>query len=269
MEFKKNIVFVGDSYCSSWASESPIPHQHAQQKDSSRLQQSWLDIAASKLELNLYSFGYSGRSWYYSRKQLFEHMEYDPEWIDSVELMVFCHTNSTRYNTGNGDIGTEMLDFNYTPHPDDPQYKYKLNLAKSIHVWLTDLVDNPYQDWAQVQWFHEIARTFKNIKQIHFNNYPFTIDTTSAILPGVVYTTPLVHISLGEALGTDNEIVKLYMTDDNRVNHFNTANNLALGELIVTTLLDYQPGVRPIDLSNFYMPNKNASRWPNPGFGTR
>jgi hypothetical protein len=54
MPFEKNIVFVGDSYCSSWAGPSVIPHRAAQQKDTSH-RVSWLDLAAAKLELNLYS----------------------------------------------------------------------------------------------------------------------------------------------------------------------------------------------------------------------
>lgn len=268
MPFEKNIVFVGDSYCSSWAGPSVIPHRDAQQKDTSH-RVSWLDLAAAKLELNLYSFGFAGRSWYYSRQQLFEHMEYDPEWINSVDLMVFCHTNANRYNTGNGDVGNEMLAADYRPHKEDQQYKYKLDLAEALQRWLTDLIDNPYQDWVQEQWFHEIARTFKNVKQVHFNNYPFTVDKTTAVLPGVVYTTPLVHISLGEASGTDSEVVKNFMADDKRVNHFNTQNNTALADVLIATARDYQPGARPIDLTNFDLPNKNAVNWPKPGFGTR
>jgi hypothetical protein len=268
MEFKKNIVFVGDSYCSCWAGPSPIPHCHAQQKDEDIDRPSWLDVAADKLELNLYSFGYAGRSWYYSRQQLFEHMEYDPKWIKSVDLMVFCHTDSSRYNTGNGTIGNEMLDFNYRPLPKDSEYKNKIDLAESLHRWVTDLIDYPYQDWAQEQWFHEIARTFKDIKQIHFNNYTFTTDKTSSILPGVIYTTPLVHISLGEATGTDAEVTKNFMTEDNRVNHFSPHNNRTLGNLVATTAQNYQPGVYSIDTSNFEIINPNATRWPASGFGT-
>lgn len=269
MLFEKNIVFVGDSYCSSWSGASVIPHLHSQQKDEDATHFSWLDVAASKLELNLYSFGFAGRSWYYSRKQLFDHMEYDPDWINSVDLMVFCHTNANRFNTGNGDVGNEMMDRSYRPHKLDHQYQYKLDLAESLQRWLTDLIDNPYQNWCQEQWFHEIARTFGAVRQIHFNNFPFTVDKTTAILPGVVYTTPLVHISLGEATGTDAEITNNFLINDRRVNHFSSHNNLALGNVIAATAQDYQPGVRPIDLSEFDLPNKNAVNWPNPGFGTR
>ena len=259
---------MGDSYCSSWRGPSVIPHCYAQQKDNNINHVSWLDVAASKLELNLYSFGFAGRSWYYSRQQLFNHMEYDPEWINSVDLMVFCHTDSNRYNTANGDISTEMIDVNYRPHSQDQQYKHKLELAGSLQRWLVDLIDNPYQDWCQEQWFREIARTFNKTRQIHFNNFTFTVDKTSGILPGVVYTTPLIHISLGETIGTDAHLIKKYMVNDQRVNHFNVHNNQALGELIINTAQNYQPGVRPIDLNTFDIINPNAGRWPSPGFGT-
>lgn len=269
MESKKNIVFVGDSYCSSWSGPSVIPHRQAQQYDADVTHCSWLDLSASALDANLYSFGFAGRSWYYSRKQLFEHMEYDPEWIDSVDVIIFCHTDSSRYNTSNGDIGNEMLNLSYRPHPDDAQYKHKMDLAESLHRWLLDLVDYPYQDWVQEQWFHEIARTFNNVKQIHFNNYPATIEKTTAILPGVVYTTPLVHISLGEATGTDEEIHTKFLVDDKRVNHFNPLNNRALADIVVATVQNYQPGARSIDLTDFNITNPNATRWPSPGFGSR
>jgi len=269
MPFENNIVFVGDSYCSSWAGPSVIPHRNAQQKDDNKTHVSWLDRSATKLGLNLYSFGFAGRSWYYSRRQLFDHMEYDPEWINTVDLMVFCHTDDNRLNTGNGDVGNEMLAVNYRPHKEDQRYKYKIELAQLLQRWTLDLIDNPFQTWAHEQWFYEIARTFGHVKQVHFNNYPFTVDNTTAILPGVVYTTPLVHISLGEATGTDAEIVKNFMTDDQRVNHFNPHNNAALANIVIATAQDYQPGIRSIDLTNFDLPNKNAFNWPNPGFGTR
>jgi hypothetical protein len=38
---------------------------------------------------------------------------------------------------------------------------------------------------------------------------------------------------------------------------------------VIATAQDYQPGIKPIDLTNFDLPNKNAVNWPNPGFGTR
>lgn len=263
-----NIVFVGDSYCSAWTGHSVIPHRHRQQPFQPGVYTSWLDVAASQLGLNLYSFGFAGASWFYSRQQLFFQMTYDPDWIRTVDLMVFCHTNSHRYNTQDSDIGVEMLETNYTPHPDDSRYKHKQNLSKSLRTWALDLVDNTYQDYAQQQWFHEIARSFKDVPQIHFNNYPFTVDIAKELLPGMVYTTPLVHISLGEATGTDAEILKKAMTHDQRVNHFSAHNNQALGQLVVDSAQNYQPGARPIDLTKFELINPNASRWPNPGFGT-
>jgi hypothetical protein len=79
----KNIVFVGDSYCSAWAGPSVMSHWSRQQKcipgDPTR--RSWLDVSATKLGLDLYSFGYSGVSWYYSRVQLLKHMASNSDWI--------------------------------------------------------------------------------------------------------------------------------------------------------------------------------------------
>jgi hypothetical protein len=273
MKFKKNIVFVGDSYCSSACTslnyDTNIADSIGQQRDNHPDHISWLDHVAERLNLNLYGFGYAGRSWYYSRVKFFEYLLDDPSWAEQIEFLVFCHTENSRYNTANGDIHNGLMIPEYRRMPGNPPSGPKEILATALQYWFTDLLDYPYQDWAQQQWFYEIARTFGHIKQIHFNNYPWSIKDTTDILPGVIFTTPLLHLSLSEASGTDEDITTNYMINDQRVNHFNSHNNRALGELVVTTAQNYQPGHYSIDASKFDIVNPNASRWPNPGFGTR
>ena len=265
---KKNIVFVGDSFCSAFCEPCSLQHQYAQQYD--YWNQNWLNASAQQLGLDLYSFGYSGRSWFYSRSQFFRHMENNPEFRDSIELLVFCHTDSGRYNTGNGDIGNEMLFGDYKPDVNDPMRKKKLDKATALKVWFTDLQDGGVQEWSQEQWYHEIARDFSDIKQVHFNNYPFTLEKTARILGtvGMVYSTPLIHLSLGEMTGTDEDIVKHGMTEDQRTNHFNNTNNQALAQVLVQAYKTYQPGVYEINYNKFDIKNWNAFNWPKPGFGS-
>jgi len=266
----KNIVFVGDSYCSAWAGPSVISHWPRQQKfhPRDRNRCSWLDVSAARLGLDLYSFGFAGVSWYYSRLQLFKHMASNPGWIENVAVMIFCHTDCWRYNTGSGHIGVEMSMPDYQPADKDQYYESKVRSAKSYKTWLLDLMDADYQFWAQEQWFHEIARTFQHVPQMHFFAFPHNVDIGKKILPGMVFTTPLVHVSLGEATGTDAEITQEFMAKDQRSNHFNLQNNQALGDLVADSMQNYQPGVRPIDTNNFDIINPNAVNWPNPGFGT-
>ena len=267
----KNIVFVGDSYCSAWAGPSAMPHWPRQQTfhPMDRSKCSWLDVSAAKLELDLYSFGYAGASWYYSREQLFRHMASNPGWIGNVAVMIFCHTDCWRYNTREADIGVEMSAPDYQPADKDQYYESKVRTAQSYRAWLLDLMDEQYQLWAQEQWFHEIARTFQHVPQMHFFSFHHNVDIAKKILPGIVFTTPLVHVSLGEATGTDAEITQKFMATDQRCNHFSMQNNRALGNLAADSMQNYQPGARPIDTHNFELINPNASRWPNPGFGTR
>jgi hypothetical protein len=273
MEFKKSIVFVGDSYCSSARTSlnynTNIADSIGQQRDDHPDHISWLDHAAERLNLNLYGFGYAGRSWYYSRVKFFKYLLNNPGRAKQIEFLVFCHTENSRYNTTNGDIHNGLMIPEYPHMPGDLPSGQKEILATALQYWFTDLLDYTYQDWAQQQWFYEIARTFGHIKQIHFNNYPWSIKDTTEILPGVIFTTPLIHLSLGEATGTDEEITRNFMSHDQRVNHFNSHNNRALGELVAVTAENYQPGHYSIDASKFDIVNSNAIRWPDPGFGTR
>lgn len=266
----KNIVFVGDSYCSAWGGPSVISHWPRQQKFHPRdlNRRSWLDVSADRLGLDLYSFGFAGVSWYYSRLQLFKHMASNPGWIENVAVMIFCHTDCWRYNTGNGTIGVEMSMPDYQPAFKDQYYEDNVRAAKAYKTWLLDLMDVDYQSWAQEQWFHEIARTFQHVPQMHFCAFPHNVDIAKKILPGIVFTTPLVHVSLGEATGTDAEIVQKFMANDQRSNHFSMQNNQALGDLVADSVQNYQPGARPIDTDKFDIINPNAANWPNPGFGT-
>jgi hypothetical protein len=94
----------------------------------------------------------------------------------------------------------------------------------------------------------------------------------STHLPGTVFTTPLVRITVGQEIGTTTEIensMNNTMTNGHIHNHFNDHNNRAMAQVVIDALENYQPGMRTIDLIKFDQPNQNAHRWPSPGFGTK
>lgn len=270
-----HLVFVGDSYCASFQHENPfleyrcIPHVQSSYP-------TYLNLSAQQLGCDFYSFGYPGRSWWFSRSGLlkFLHSQEEislnnpgsPSFYSDIDAFIFCHSDANRLNTSNPGSSTMLLD----PNPDLKAHRdYDPELSLPYKLWSTMLIDEEFQLWAMEKWFQEINELFSDRPMIHFNIAPYTVEI-SRQLHGVVYTTPLINISVGETTGTDEEISKS-MEHDKRYNHFNQHNQSAMADLIVDTLTNYQPGRREIDLIkyNFDQPNSNAYRWPGAGFGTR
>lgn len=267
---KKNIVFVGDSFCSSFAGPSPARRCPYQQ---SSTEYTWLDQSASALDLNMYCFGFAGRSWWNSRWNLQQHIWGAPDFIDNTSVLVFVHTDSGRFNTVVNDIGNELMYpeklSNLTPRGSLTKTQLE-QCAESLKHWVVNLRDNVFQDWCQTQWITEINDRFANLphlKVIHFVAFPSVLSNV-AHAQGLLFTTPLIHISLGELVGTDDEVLDKGMVNDRRSNHLNKANNWHLAEVLVDSVRNYEPGHRAIDMSGFSIVNPNATRWPNPGFGT-
>lgn len=267
---KKNIIFVGDSYCSSFVGPGPIGHTKYQSGGAGGVL-TWLDISANDLNLDLYCFGYAGRSWWNSRWHLMRYLDGAPDTLGNTDVMVFVHTDSMRYNTVEDDIGNELL---VVPPAwsSNPAAKARQQIwAPALKSWVTDLLDVQFQDWCHSQWIEEINRMHDknpNLKIIHFNAFPSTVDKTQKA-SGMVFTTPLIHISLGEAEGTDEFITTHYMINDQRANHFSEWNNMALGKIVVDAVMNYTPGTRTIDTAGFKLINSNSHKWPSPGFGTQ
>lgn len=255
-----NIVFIGDSYCSSSLDNQAYNESAGQQRNEDPWLPSWVDLASRQLKLDPYSFGAAGRSWYFSRYRWLYHADGDPDFMNQTAVIVFCHTEPNRYNTGNGNVSVSMLNTDYKS--DDSVNRKK---TQAVRLWATELIDHPFQSWAQKQWFYEIARIlapYPHIKQIHFNNFPFTVETSS-ILTGCVYTTPLIHLSLAELIGTTAEINSQAFQNDPRVNHFNSHNNRAMADLLVDSVNNYKTGRPAIDTTGFDIKNSNAFNWPN------
>lgn len=245
------IAFVGDSFCASynraeWQQRRSPPNQFGSDCPT------YLDIVTKNNNYTLYPFGYGGKSWWFSRYRFIEELERIPAAIfsDQLETIVFCHTNPDRINNG------WNIQLNNTD-----------TISPDIQHFYRYLFDSDFNDWAQQQWFREISLRWSNIKTIHLHCFPKTIEW-SHLLPGMVFTLPLIHVSIGELEGTDSEIDK-QIFKDTRFNHLSEHNNKVLAEWISGAIYDYRPGHYDISLNNFKCINPNAQRWPSKGYGTR
>jgi hypothetical protein len=261
-----HLIFVGDSYCATYNSDSHADksdkiHDWAQVHSD---YPTYLNLSAKWTERTFYSYGYGGRSWFYSRHKLLEALDSIEKLYEDTDALIFCHTDGYRMNTTDRRISTVLLFKSASGSPD-----FDTELHEPYLLWRTYLMDSKFQEWALGQWFKEINERFADKKMIHFNMGPWTVESSQQ-LKGVVYTTPLMNISLGELCGTDDEVMN-QMALDRRYNHYNEHNNQAMARLIVDTLNNYEPGIRTIDLIkyDFDQPNPNAWRWPDGGYGSK
>jgi hypothetical protein len=123
------------------------------------------------------------------------------------------------------------------------------------------LYDDKFHCWAQEQWFREIHQRFSHLKTIHLHCFPDTVPL-SHLLPGCVYTTPLIHISVGELSGTEIEISK-QLSRDTRYNHMSQYNNQVLADVIIDAIDNYTPGTYKLPMEKFNRPNPNAENFPH------
>lgn len=256
---RRNIIFVGDSYCSAFG-KSKLLHYPDQQQSYNR---SWVDIITNHYDLDLYCFGYAGKSWYYSRHMWYMAMDGLPDMLHNTDILVFVHTDAYRYNSVDPDVSTQLT-------VDDETYSNQ-NLKTAFKYWNTYLYDGNFQEWAQRAWFRELNERLgpmPNLKILHFFSFPQTLKIIPHDTTGMIFTTPLVHLSLGEITGTDEEISLKGMKYDGRCNHFSKENNQHLANVVIDSVDNYKPGFLPIDHTKFNLPNPNSFKWPSPGYGT-
>lgn len=246
------IAFVGDSYCACYGRVD-------QRKKNSRWQCTsddpvWTDIVATHFNTTALAHGFGSKSWWYSRVSFLNAIEKTPGLLDEIDAVVFCHTDYSRINNSdNHELNNSIQSVQ----------------EQAVKLYIQHLYDMNFQQWTCEQWFKELALVFGNKKTIHFHSFLNTIPM-SHLLPGTVFTTPLVHITVGQETGTTTQIENsMNNTANHRHNHFNDHNNRALAQLVISALENYQPGQRSINLTDFDQPNHNAHRWPNPGYGTK
>jgi hypothetical protein len=226
---KNKIIYVGDSFC---AEHRKFPGHVNEVKK--YFPECAVTVCAA-----------GSASWFYSRnKFLNETKDILLNDRNSIKALIFFHTSDSRINNSENIVPVQ-------------------NLPKDI---LQTCIDIKFQNWAQQQWFREIAREYSDIPTIHYNCFTTNEDVLS-LLPGMVFTTPLIHISIGELTGTDTEILS-YIETDKRYNHFSTENNKIFGQHVINAINNYTPGKFEIDMSKFNIINPNAFRYPNKGYGT-
>jgi hypothetical protein len=248
---KKKIAFIGDSYCCTYGLNDFQKHRDHSQNGTDN--PTHPDLVVKHFDADIEPFGYGGRSWWYSRSKFENRWGWNFEEVEKqFEALIFFHTDHGRINNSwNDKLGPRNNDGKL----DEVQasyYKY--------------IFDMDFNRWAQEQWFREINRRFNHLKTIHFHCFIPTPNTIQ-LLPGVVFTTPLIHISLGELIGSDNHITN-YLQNESRANHLSDHNNQALAQVIIQALEHYTPGQYSIPMDRFEIINPNATRWPDPGYGT-
>lgn len=247
--YNGNIFFVGDSFCDAYDDKLWKDLGCTQWQNPTSSHKSYLSLVSNHFNYQLHPHGYGGKSWWYSRDRFLADLNRastSPHF--NLRAVIFFHTDHARLNNA-------YMEYPNTPNRVDLEDFYK------------KYYDDEFQRWAQIQWFQELAREYKNIKTLHFSCFDIPHDTMK-ILPGMVFVTPMIHISLGELTGTDQEVLLKSSYQESRANHLSAKNNQILAEMIIESLENYRPGYYELDLNRFDRVNKNAGRWPEPGFGT-
>ena len=260
VNMKKKIAFIGDSFCNNygladWQKFSKmLPSPQNGTNDPT-----YTDLVVKHFNADILPYGFGGKSWWYSRNK-FEKFwgrrfdQVNDTINDEVEAIVFCHTDSGRinnswndnFNSENSETENDSICESFFKHVYDPEFN----------------------EWAQEQWFREIARRYSHIKTVHFHCFSGTL-RLSHLLPGVVFTTPLITISLGELTGTKKEILYQATVNETRFNHLNNHNNQALAKVIIDTIENYSPGQYDIPMEKFEINNPNADKYPVGKFWTK
>lgn len=249
-----NIIFVGDSYCSDTNQATYDFSGQPEGQSYKKGRPGYPTIVADHYRADLFCHGYAGKSWWYSRVKFQQALRQNPSRLANTHAVIFCHTDAMRINSNNKELSTLSLPHNYDTLDSDWLQRYGqwglTELADATRLWLRHICDIEFQDWAQQQYFQELAQQYSRIKTIHFHCFEHSVGL-SDLLPGMVYTTALGSISAREPGAksiTDNHSSRL---NDPRANHFNKYNNRALAQVIIGAIDNYSPGQYTIDLTEF------------------
>lgn len=248
VSMKKKIAFIGDSYCARYGIDDFNARGNPPCQGGTN-NPTHPDLVVKHFDAILEPYGFGGQSWWYSRTKFFNNNLFDNNIVDNdFEALIFFHTNCDRINNAwNPNLGPQITN------------EITKSYYKHIHC-------DQFNHWSQESWFREINRRFSHLKTIHFHCFIGTAKIEN-LLPGMVFKTPLIHISVGELTGSDDNITK-QLYNDRRDNHFSEHNNRALAQVIIQALEHYSPGQYDIPIENFEIINRNATQWPYPGFGT-
>jgi hypothetical protein len=258
MLVKPAILFFGDSFANTgracWHKDQLYSKDYP----------SYQDLICDHFDADQLLFGFAGKGWWYSRHHMTSHLDRNPQDRSRLKAVVCMHTDWGRMLISHDTNDLMVRHDDLAVRPSDP------DVVKARKFYYTHLWDGNFHQWAMIQWFRELSAMFPGIPVIHFHCFTETQQIQHYLGDDcVIYTTPLVQISVGERTGTDDEIRSAISVDEKRYNHFGAENNLALAKTIINDIEDYRPGVQEIDLSGFQIVNPNCVRYPDSGFGTR
>jgi hypothetical protein len=233
------IAFIGDSFCAGIDMQEWVRYGKRRWQFGSELP-SWPSLVATKLNLSPYYHGYCGKSWWYSRHWFFQRCKKILA-DNQFEVIVFCHTDSTRINHLSELLINEMV----------PATVEEKILKNAQDLWRVYLNDETFAHWCQYNWLLEIKNTFQHVPRIiQFTCFdPDLFDNFNR--SGMCFKTPLFEIQKKEHTGTHEEQIKKALDIGYQPNHFNTLNNFAMSDLIIDAVNNYNPGLHKIDLSKF------------------
>ena len=250
MENKKHIAFVGDSFCATYNMNTALVDINQGQTDSP----AYPNIVANHFQCTVSPYGFGGKSWWYSWSKFWREWEHK---LDQLEAIVFTHTSNDRINSAVSDEFPLMSNWSFGA----PR-----GLAQVNEDYFKYIHDHHFSMWAQEQYFKMLKEKFDNIKTVHLHCFQFSTQN-SHLLPGVVFNTPLMHVSIGEVRGSEKKIIKAM--SDGRPNHLSPHNNQALADVIIQALTNYKPSQCQIPLAGFEQYNPNAANWPHGVYWTK
>ena len=131
----KNIIIVGDSFCSS--------------------SKGWPSTLADSLNLRLILNGSAGMHWWATKEFLDKLPQKDK---DECEVIIFAHTLYTRIP---GSVNFEVLESS--------------EMKQAAKLYNKYISDDNFLRWAETQWYKEISAEWSHIKLINLHSFPFSI----------------------------------------------------------------------------------------------
>jgi hypothetical protein len=218
----KNIIVVGDSFCSS--------------------PDGWPGMLADMLGLKMINFGDPGAHWW--TQLYFLNTEITSEDIDNTEVIVFCHTEMNRMPTRNREVTTvNRMNKKF----------FNNDVDKAVELYYKYISDWKFLDWAQDKWFEDISDKWSHIpKVVHLHSFPWSLNKTD-LLQGMNVSPSLASLCLNEVdakLASEIPITT--------ANHFSDVNNLVLAKEIKRLIDSYIEESVEFDVSKF---DQKTDKW--------
>lgn len=127
---------------------------------------------------------------------------------------------------------------------------YKEVHTRAAEAYLGYIAEESFHRWCQQQFFRHIREVMPGIKMVHFFCFDRPTPETCQVLPGTIFSTPLVTLSMSE-IGVEysDQIA------DKRPNHFGDHNNRVLARIVQDALDLYSPGVYELPWRDFQHAN--------------